>query len=187
MVISGVPQGSILGPLLFLIFINDLDVGIENWILKFADDTKVFSSVNSVEEHSKLQKDLQAIKRWSEEWQILFNVDKCKVMHIGKENQNLSYYMDGKHVNQEKDLGIIITNDLKPSAHCTQNYTKANRMLGMIARTFSTRDQHILLSLYKVLSGRTWSIVRQLGLHTTKRIRTYLRRFSIVLLECFQN
>jgi len=93
MVISGVPQGSILGPLLFLIFINDLDVGIENWILKFADDTKVFSSVNSVEEHSKLQKDLQAINRWSEEWQMLFNVDKCKVMHIGKEHQNLSYYM----------------------------------------------------------------------------------------------
>ena len=93
MVISGVPQGSILGPLLFLIFINDLDVGIENWILKFADDTKVFSSVSSVEEHSKLQKDLQAINRWSEEWQMLFNVDKCKVMHIGKENQNLSYYM----------------------------------------------------------------------------------------------
>ena len=151
-VISGVPQGSVLGPLLFLIFINDLDVGIENWILKFADDTKVFSSVSSVEEHSKLQKDLQAINRWSEEWQMLFNVDKCKVMHIGKENQNLSYYMDGKQledVNQEKDLGIIITNDLKPSAHCTQNYTKANRMLGMIARTFSTRDQHILLSLYK--------------------------------------
>jgi len=127
-------------------------VGIENWILKFADDTKVFSSVNSVEEHSKLQKDLQAINRWSEEWQMLFNVDKCKVMHIGKEKQNLSYYMDGKRledVNQEKDLGIIITNDLKPSAHCTQNYTKANRMLGIIARTFSTRDQHILQSLYK--------------------------------------
>ena len=85
-------------------------MGIENWILKFADDTKVFSSVNSVEEHSKLQKDLQAINRWSEEWQMLFNVDKCKVMHIGKEKQNLSYYMDGKRledVNQEKDLGII--------------------------------------------------------------------------------
>jgi len=127
-------------------------VGIENWILKFADDTKVFSSVNSVEEHSKLQKDLQAINRWWEEWQMLFNVDKCKVMHIGKENPNLSYYMKGKQledVNQEKDLRIIITNDLKPSAHCTQSYTKANRMLGVIARTFSTRDPHIILSLYK--------------------------------------
>ena len=91
-----------------------MDAGIENWILKFADDTKVFSSVNLVEEQSKLQKDLQAINRWSEEWQMLFNVDKRKVMHIGKENQNLSYYMDGKRledVNQEKDLGIIITND----------------------------------------------------------------------------
>jgi len=55
---------------------------------------------------------------------MLFNVDKCKVMHIGKENPNLSYYMKGKQledVNQEKDLRIIITNDLKPSAHCTQN------------------------------------------------------------------
>ena len=84
LVTSGVPQGSVLGPVLFLIYINDIDHGLSNWILKFADDTKIFGVVTNIEESRVMQDDLNKLLKWSEEWQMLFNNDKCKVMHFGK-------------------------------------------------------------------------------------------------------
>ena len=83
-VLSGVPQGSVLGPLLFLIYINDLESGIDNWILKFADDTKIFSQITNDNDRKVLQEDLSKLISWSEKWQMLFNNSKCKVMHVGK-------------------------------------------------------------------------------------------------------
>ena len=71
---SGVPQGSVLGPVLFLIYINDLDEGISNWILKFADDTKMFGRVDRQQESDDMQKDIDRLVQWSLEWQMLFNV-----------------------------------------------------------------------------------------------------------------
>ena len=79
-VTSGVPQGSVLGPILFLIYINDLDGGIVNWILKFADDTKVFAKTRSADDASSLQRDLDRLIQWAREWQMMFNVKKYKVM-----------------------------------------------------------------------------------------------------------
>ena len=74
---SGVPQWSVLGPVLFVIFINDLDEGVINHILKFADDTKLFSQVSTYEDAEKLQKDLSTVNEWSNEWSMLFNAEKC--------------------------------------------------------------------------------------------------------------
>jgi len=85
-VTSGVPQGSVLGPLLFLIYINDIDDSVCNSLLKFADDTKVFSIVSDINDVNKLQYDLKNLCKWSEDWLMLFNVDKCKVMHFGNNN-----------------------------------------------------------------------------------------------------
>jgi len=113
-VLSGVPHGSVLGPILFLIYINDLDFGIKNWILKFADDTKNFSRINNSLDSEQLQSDMRQLIRWSEEhWQMLFNVNKCKVMHIAKQNQQRQYFMHDQCLEvvcQEKDLGILISN-----------------------------------------------------------------------------
>jgi len=139
---------------LFLIYINDLDNGVKNWILKFADDTKIFGAVNNDLDRSVLQKDLDNLLRWAEEWQMLFNVLKCKVMHLGYKNHGYSYYMDGKQLDtaeEEKDLGIIITKNLKVSQQCKQAYAKASRMLGLINRSIKFKDKDILLSLYKTL------------------------------------
>jgi len=80
---SGVPQGSVLGPLLFLIFINDLEEDINSNILKFADDTKIFKEVRCSTDCRQLQADLDKLVLWAQKWHMVFNVDKCKVMHVG--------------------------------------------------------------------------------------------------------
>ena len=83
---SGVPQGSVLGPLLFVIFINDIDVGILSKLLKFADDAKLFNSVSNSNDITAINSDLLKLSKWTEMWQMEFNVEKCKTMHIGCRN-----------------------------------------------------------------------------------------------------
>ena len=90
-VTSGIPQGSILGPLLFIIFINDLPEGVSNFCKIFADDTKLFGTTDN---HLSIQNDLNLLMKWSEDWQLKFNVDKCNVLHIGKNNPKNDYFMN---------------------------------------------------------------------------------------------
>ena len=153
-VTSGVPQGSVLGPLLFLIYINDLDedVSTTTKILKFADDSKMFGTANNTSEHDIIQKDLNALETWTDRWQMEFNVTKCKVMHLGSHNNDYGYSLKGQMLdttNAEKDLGVMITSDLKAGEQCMAAYGKANRMLGLIKRTLVNNDRRILLALYK--------------------------------------
>ena len=88
---SGVPQGSVLGLILFLIFINDIDSGLSSSVLIFADDTKVFSVIDSYVDGCGLQADLRNIEKWAKMWQMEFNVDKCKVVHYGKCTTGFKY------------------------------------------------------------------------------------------------
>ena len=89
---SGIPQGSVLGPLLFLIYINDLDDNITSNVLKFADDTKVFRKVNTDGDKQHLQNDLDRLVKWSEKWQM-FNFGKCKCLHTRCGNLDVNYKM----------------------------------------------------------------------------------------------
>jgi len=86
---------------------------------------------------------------------MLFSVSKCKVMHLGRANPAYDYYyMCNQKLetsSMEKDLGVIISSDLKPSQQCNQAHAKANRILGMIKRTISYKSRGILLQLYKSL------------------------------------
>jgi hypothetical protein len=93
---SGVPQGSVLGPLLFLIYINDIDEVVASKILKFADDTKLYGVVANQQDIERLKNDLKNLCNWSADWLMLFNVDKCKVMHFGYNNSKSTYGMNGK-------------------------------------------------------------------------------------------
>jgi len=116
--LSGVPQGSVLGPILFLISINDLECGITNWILKFADDTKIFGPVCDYNDYAAFQEDFNRLFSWTTDWQMAFNIEKCKVMHFGKSNKAYSYCLGGLpliEISYEKDLGVIISKDLKVS------------------------------------------------------------------------
>jgi len=151
---SGVPQGSILGPLLFLIFINDLEDSISGNVFKFADDTKIFRQVRDVQDNISMQADLNRLVEWADKWQMQFNVSKCKVMYVGQKNPRSRYTMRSNGlqiVEVEKDLGVMISSDLKCSQQCMYAYTKANRVMGMIKRTITYKDPRIMLSLYKTL------------------------------------
>ena len=161
-VTSGVPQGSVLGPILFLIFINDLPLEVLSPLSLFADDSKVFSRIvsskniksNSENGHVKLQEDLDTITQWAKKWKMEFNVDKCKIMHLGNQNPKHAYTMDGTNLTitkEERDLGVVIDDQLGFDKHIRGIVKKANRMLGLIKIGFSCLDKEIFMNLYPVL------------------------------------
>ena len=117
-VLSGVPQGSVLGPILFVIYIYiDIDDSVNCKIPKFADDTKIYQTIYSEEDICKLQTDFYNLVAWSEDWQMLFNVDKCKVMHRGYNNRHFDYLMSSstlESVNEEKVTCTERTADFCP-------------------------------------------------------------------------
>ena len=105
-----------------------------------------------------MQDDLNKLLSWSKEWQMLFNVEKCKVMHFGRRNASYNQ-LDSKsldEVSKEKDLGVTITCDLKASQQCTHAYSKANRILGVIIIIINRyivykSNEILLIQLYKSL------------------------------------
>ena len=160
-VLSGVPQGSVLGPLLFLVFINDIDGALDltsSVIFKFADDSKVLRKVEDEEDQRRLQEEINNLCKWSEDWQMLFNAEKCKVLHFGKNNPGYSYTMGGyapagtvlASDTEEKDVGVLIHQSLKPSRQCAKAASKANQVLGQMSRAVTYRNKYTWLKLYKL-------------------------------------
>lgn len=153
-VTSGVPQGSVLGPVLFLIYINDLDENIKCLLSKFADDAKFANKVTVLREQQELQGDLNTAGEWAVDAKMSFNLDKCKVLHIGSNNVQANYTLNGvqlKSVDEEKDLGVMISKDLKPSKQISKVIKTANMFIGFIGRAFQFRNEEIILNLYNAL------------------------------------
>ena len=155
-VISGIPQGSVLGPTLFVIFINDMPDVVECMIQLFADDAKNFTNVNIRDDggNNKLQSDINNLSEWSTKWQLPFNTRKCKVLHLGNSNPCHRYKMNGQkleQVNEEKDLGVIIDKELRFHKQAAAAVKKANSRLGLIKKSFAVLDETTLPLLYNSL------------------------------------
>ena len=124
-------------------------------MLKFADDTKIFRRITSRVDNTILQDDLDKLVAWSQEWKMLFNSQKCKVMHFGRTNTRYDYCMNGNEklskTEVEKDLGVVISKDMKVFNQCSYAYGKANKMLGLIRRNIQHKNKGIMLKLYKSL------------------------------------
>ncbi len=154
-VTSGVPQGSILGPILFIIYINDLEDKFEDTasvLLKFADDTKLAHQISSTRDSELLQENLNKLWDWSSAWGMKFNTEKCHVLHLGRNNPMHRYKMGGEYliaVEEEKDLGVIITDKLKPTNQCQKAVRVANGILSQVLRAFSYRDKVVLPRIFK--------------------------------------
>ena len=118
-VTSGVPQGSVLGSLLFLLYINDIPASVSCKIKLFADDTKIWNTNKTQSECQSLQSDLDLLSKWLDEWLLRFNIDKCHVMRIDRKSK-VKYYLEKDNKRRElaeseveRDLGIWVPNDLK--------------------------------------------------------------------------
>jgi len=145
-VTSGVPHGSVLGYLLFTIYINDLDTGLEGSFAKYADDTKIDGTLSCNEEIRTLQMDIDRLGEWAKMWQMEFKVDKCEVMHFDRKYGKAIYYLDGERLQGspvQRDLGVLIDESQKNSKQVQQIIKKANRML-FITKGIEYKSKEVL-------------------------------------------
>ena len=147
---SGVPQGTILGPLLFLLYINELPLLLKSSTLLFADDVKIWRTIRNETDRCYLQADLDELVRWAHDWGLEVNSRKSVFMHIG---HDISYHytINGTslpRVQEHKDLGVIISHDLKTTTHCNAVASKGYRALWSLRRAFKCFDEDMFRILY---------------------------------------
>ena len=153
---SGVPQGSIIGPLLFLIFINDIadDISTDTSIPLYADDAKCHRKLLDPADQAILQSDLNTIVDWSELWGMSYNASKCKHLSLTKKQTPLetTYFLAGNILSKsacEKDLGVLVNSKLSWHDHIVNKVNKANRVLRLIRRTCGTHaNTDVIKKLY---------------------------------------
>ena len=155
-VTSGVPQGTVLGPILFLIYVNDIPNVVTSSIKLFADDTKIYRELNNVDDAFALQSDLDSLENWTKSWQVNFNSEKCEVMRIThkQDKSMLHYYLSNtelRFVDSYKDLGVNMSRDLSWSNHVGVIVNRANKVLGLLKRTVGSKNKEIFSMLYKSL------------------------------------
>ena len=153
---SGVPQGAVLAPIMFLIYINDMGRGVKSYMNMFADDAKIMRQIENEESCVELQNDLDTVKQWSDEWKLEFNTRKCHVIEGGtSKNRPHWEYKLGNNVidktDKEKDLGVIVRGDLSPENHINKIVGEVYGMLNRIRIAFNYIDVEMLAKIIKVM------------------------------------
>lgn len=152
-VLSGVPQGSVIGPALFLIYINDLPNGIKSKVRLFAGDTVMYLAINNSKDCQQLQHDLTLLQMWGEEWLMQFNASKCEVLRVSRARTKIlfTYVLNGtplKEADHIKYLGSLISKDLKWNKHIDVTTAKANRALGSLKRNLKVTSSGLREKAY---------------------------------------
>ena len=155
-VISGVPQGTVLGPLLFLLFINDLPACVESKTRLFADDCIVYRNVKTLQDCQALQNDLYKLTDWERKWGMLFHPDKCNTLQVTRARNPLTFTyslkgQDLEAVNTAKYLGVDLSNNLSWNSHIDRTTKKANSMLGFLRRNLRVNSSDTKAAAYKTL------------------------------------
>ena len=168
-VTSGVPQSSVLGPALFLVYINDIQQNIKSDIRLFADDSILYREIHSVNDHHILQEDINTLSNWATTWLMEFNVKKCAVLTVSRKRNasHFQYSMFQQHlsrVDQHDYLGVSIASDLRWNFHCQNNIKKANKTLGLLRRTLTPCSREVKQKAYESLvrprleyAAETWN------------------------------
>ena len=183
-VLSGVPQGSVLGPMLFLAFINDLPSCVSSSVRLFADDTIMYRPITSTSDTGILQKDLENLDKWSETWQMDFHPSKCEVMRVQRGKKQLvnppTYTLQGqslKWVHGIKYLGVQITSDLSWNTHISAVTSQANRKLGFVRRNLQIGSHKVKAMAYK---GLIRSNLEYCATVWSPHTKSYIRKVEMV-------
>nr|VZI51418.1 unnamed protein product [Spirometra erinaceieuropaei] len=151
---SCVPQGSVLGPTLFIIYVNDCVSELNCDVAMFADDVKLWSVIRTEFDEERLQANLTRLEKWSQDWLLPFNVTKYNVLRVGR-TRSLNrrvYHLNGvplQEVDAQKDLGVWVTASLKPSLHCSKVAKSAMSVLYFVKRAFSTFDEDCFVKVFR--------------------------------------
>jgi ribonucleases P/MRP protein subunit RPP40 len=151
---SGIPQGSVLGPLLFVLYVNDITTLLTSSVKLFANETKIWRLMRTEEDERIMRADTDKLNGWSDDWLLRFNTYKCKQLATG--NGLKGQYFIGKgdfrkrlvSVSEEKDLGVLVTSDLKWNKQCNAAASQALKALSMMKKTFNYLNKVLFLVLY---------------------------------------
>ena len=177
---SGVPQGTVLGPLLFLLYINDLPENLKSTPRLFADDCLLYNTITKDKDSADLQKDLDELTKWQDKWQMRFNASKCYVMHMSavKTTNPRKYKLCGQTletVDSHPYLGVHLQNDMKWDTQVSHATSKASRILGLIKRNLYHCSEQLKTTAYTSLvrplleyGSTSWLSVHQGSLLTTR-------------------
>ena len=193
-VVSGVPQGTVMGPLLFLAYINDLPEATTSGVKLFADDSLLFRRIRTNKDCDTLQKDLAALEEWEKQWQMGFHPEKCTVIRISgrRQHHQCSYTLHGytlEVVDSVKFLGVVIPNDLAWTRHIDSTIGKASRTLGFLRRNLGRYTPKVKANAYTALVRPTLecacTVWDSYYITTTRDLKKVQRRAARFTHNCY--
>merc|ERR1712105_420890 len=191
--ISGVPQGTVLAAILFVIMISDIDENVKNCLVRsFSDDTRVNKKIGNNLDKEAMQKDLEAIYNWAEKNKIKFNENKFEQMAHGSLNEvtiDPHKNSNGEEIEIKetaKDLGVMATNDLMFKEHIGRITTSNKVIMGMLLRTLSTREREPMIRMFNSYikskleyCSTVWSPIERKGINDIENIqRTFTKKIE---------